>query len=338
MKKNFTIFLTLLMCIVSLYSCKKKEEPVIYSGSVMIYTTLDEPVIKAIKTDFENIYPGVVLDYYYGDIDRINNKLDIEYESGQINTDVVFLANELNLENLKQKSMITPYESKELKKISANYKEQNNYYYAGAVTTMGIGYNVSEDFGIDSKSAPKTWNDFLNNDYSGKMALANPNNDSYAKYWVMAMMQNQNYSDTYFRRLRDYGLVIKNTENEVVDNLLNGSYKVGLCYDENSVGLISEYDDFKFDYANSDNVTMMTGLALISDALNDTNAKLLIDYILSKRCQELLVSQGLISARTDVKNVLNSKSIIEKSIKVDLNDIKDNGEKYLATFNDIFGD
>ena len=330
------VLLFLIVSVLALSACKK--EPVVLNGSVMLYTTVDETVAYALKQDFEKTYPGIVLDYYYGDSDRVDRKIDMEFESGQANADVVFLSNVLSLEDMKSKSRLEAYESKESKKINKNFKDSDNFYCAGAVTTMGIAFNKNPELGIDEKVAPKTWNDFLNNDFRGKMGIANPKNDNYVKYWVMAMMQNKDYGDTFFRRLRDYGVVIKSIERDVLDNVVGATFNVGLCYDETAVSFTKEYEDFGFKYASADNITMPTGVALIKDAVNSENGKLFIDYLLSKKGQEILVANGLVSARTDVKNILNTKAVIDKSLKVDLEDIKKNGNQYLSIFGDIFGD
>lgn len=336
MKKIISIIMILVLGISLFSSCKKKD--IVYSGSVMLYTTVDEEVAMALKSSFEKEYPGVVLDYYYGDLDRVNRKIDAEFISGQPNADVVFLSNALTLEELKSKSRIEAYNSKEAKKIPEEYKDKDNFYFAGAVTTMGIGFNKNPDFGIEENSAPKTWNDFLNKDFNGKMSIANPSSDTYVKYWVMAMMQNQNYSDTFFRRLRDYGVVIRPKERDVLDSIVGGVSSVGICYDETATKFMKEYEDFKFQYTDSDNITMITGVALVKDAVNPVNGKLLIDYLLSKKGQEVLVANGLVSARSDVKNVLNTKQVISKSIKVDIEDLQKRGNEYMTIFNDIFGD
>ena len=335
MKKVISIIMILVLSISLFSSCKKND--VVYNGSVMLYTTIDEVAAMALKSSFEKEYPGVVLDYYYGDLDGVSGKLDLEFESGQPNADVVFLSSVLTLEDLKSKSRIEAYNSKEGKKIPAQYRDKDNFYYAGAVTTMGIGFNKSQDFGIDEKSAPKSWNDFLSKDFSGKMSLANPNSDDKVKYWVMAMMQNPNYGDNYFRKLKDCGVVIRSDEREVLDSIVGGVSSVGICYDETAAAFTKEFEDFKFQYSNSDNVTMMTGVALVKDAVNPVNGKLLIDYLLSKKGQEVLVANGLVSARSDVKNVLKTKQVISKSLKVDLDDIMQKGNDYITNFYDIFG-
>ncbi|MBO6118915.1 MAG: extracellular solute-binding protein [Lachnospiraceae bacterium] len=337
MKRVLSIILVFALTIVMFASCKKNEN-ITYSGSVMLYTTISEEAVADLKLSFEKEYPGVVLDYYYGDIDRVSRKIDTEYESGQMNADVVFLSDVLYIDDMKNNSRLEAYESKEARKIPKEYKDSENYYFAGAVTTMGLAFNKNPEFGIDEKSLPKTYNDFLNNDFNGKMALADPRSDSYVKFWVMAMMQNKNYGDVFFRRLRDYGIVIRPSERDVLDNIVGAVYSFGLCYDENSVNFTKEFEDFGFNYLTTDNVTMPTSVALVKDSVNPVNGKLLIDYILSKKGQDVLIKNGFISARTDAKNVLDSKSVISKSIKVDIEDLKIKGNDYITLFRDIFGD
>ena len=334
MKKRLLFMLALLL-ILNLFACNKKNTN--YSGSVMLYTTLDENAIRALKYAFEEEYKGMVLDFYYGDLDRVKNKIEIEFESGQPNADVVFISSPLTLEEFKNSGKIIKYVSKESKKIPDEYKDKDGYYAAGSVSTMGITINKIPEVGIDEKEAPNTWNDFLDNKYKGKMAIISPRNSEAAKYFVMAMMKNPKYGDAYFRRLRDYGVVVANGDMDAVDKVISGNYVVGICPDDKCVGLLKEFEDFAFRYSEEDNITMPQGVALINDAANQENGKLLIDYILSKKGQDILVQNGLVSARTDVKNVMKSKNVIAKSIKVDINDLMNKGNNYTVMFDDIFG-
>lgn len=337
MKKRTSLFLIVVLSIFIAFSCNKKET-VNYEGQVMLYTTLDDDVAMEIKNSFEKEYPGVTLDYYYGNAERVKRKIEVEFDSGQPNADVVFINDFFALEDMKSKSMLEAYESKESKKISKEFKEKNNFYCAASLISMGIAFNQSADYGISDDEAPKKWNDFLNNTYKDKIALANPLEDSYTKYWVMAMMQNVNYRDAYFRRLRDYGTVIASGGTNAMDRIVSGKCLVGFCSDEKSINYMNEYEDYKFRYAESDNVTMISGIGLVKGSANQDNGKLLIDFMLSKKGQELLVAKGLVSARSDVKNKLNTNKVISSNMKIDIDDIVTHGNEYIRLFLDIFGD
>ena len=125
MKRVLSIILVFALTIVMFASCKKNEN-ITYSGSVMLYTTISEEAVADLKLSFEKEYPGVVLDYYYGDIDRVSRKIDTEYESGQMNADVVFLSDVLYIDDMKNNSRLEAYESKEARKIPKEYKDSEN--------------------------------------------------------------------------------------------------------------------------------------------------------------------------------------------------------------------
>lgn len=144
MKKRLLSFLFIILMLVSTSSCKK-EAPKTYSGSVMVYTTFDEITINDIKNDFEDTYGGVVLDYFYGNIDSISEKVNMSYMLEIPEADILLINDENALKEFKSKSFLTPYTSKENKKVLDEYKAKDGFsiitidgdnrkYYAAVVT------------------------------------------------------------------------------------------------------------------------------------------------------------------------------------------------------------
>lgn len=120
-----------IMCIILFISCGKKEKPkeIIYNGSVMLFSDMDVEIIKAIKTDFESSYKGVVLDYFNNDINTIKNKIDDSYDLDLPEADVV-LSDDINIFNkLSTNKWLNQYVSKENKSIVDDYKVNGNDYH-----------------------------------------------------------------------------------------------------------------------------------------------------------------------------------------------------------------
>lgn len=183
MRKKLALLLVIAFAAVSLFACKGAGEKKVYSGSVMVYTTFDETTINTIKNEFEDAYSGVVLDYFFGDIDSIKEKIDMSFSLDIPEADIILINSEKDLQNFKNRSYITPYTSKEDKKVTEEYRAGKDGFYVVAL--------------------------------------------------------NENDSKTY--------------------------------------------------------------VAIVSNALNKDNAELLLDYLLSKKCQKSLVDMGLKSVRKDVK-------------------------------------
>ena len=92
-----------------------------------------------------------------------------------------------------------------------------------------------------------------------------------------------------------------------------------------------------FHYTTEDVITMTSPVALIKGCANEENGKLLMDFILSKEGQEVLVENNLVSVRDDVEMPVDTSAIAAINMTVDFNDLGENLQNYLDSFNKIFG-
>jgi iron(III) transport system substrate-binding protein len=75
---------------------------------------------------------------------------------------------------------------------------------------------------------------------------------------------------------------------------------------------------------------------MIKGCANEDNAKLLMDFILSKEGQEVLVANNLVSVRDDVEMQVDTSAIAAINMPVDFNELGENLQNYLNDFNKIF--
>ena len=54
------------------------DSPASYTGRVMLYSSMQENQILALKEGFENKYPNVTMDYYFGVTGKVLNKISTE--------------------------------------------------------------------------------------------------------------------------------------------------------------------------------------------------------------------------------------------------------------------
>ena len=64
--------------------------------------------------------------------------------------------------------------------------------------------------------------------------------------------------------------------------------------------------------------------------------QLLVDFILSKEGQEVLVANNLVTVRDDVAMTIDTSAIAAINMAVDFDDLAANTDTYLETFNKIF--
>ncbi len=329
MKRTLAILLALVM-ILSLSASAFADGP---SGKVMLYSSMQEAQLQAIEQAFEAKYPGVDMEYYYAGGGKLVTKMTTEaQDGGQIASDLVWLGDPSDYEVFKANGWLTPYVSPETEHIAKEYMDPDGYYTAGRLVTMGIAWFI----GVDEDEAPKTWNDLLDPRWEGQIVMTDPAQASTTKYWMAAMMQSDKYGPAYFEKLRDNGVELESGTTATHNRVADASYEVGICLDYVSANLIAEGSPMAFHYTTEDVITMTSPIAIIKGCANEDNAKLLMDFILSKEGQEVLVANNLVSVRDDVEMQVDTSAIAAVNMPVDYNELGENLQNYLNDFNKIF--
>ncbi len=329
MKKIVALMLALIM-VLSMASVAMAEP----SGKVMLYSSMQEAQLQAIEQAFEAKYPGVDMEYYYAGGGKLVTKMTTEaQDGGQIACDVVWLGDPSDYESFKANGWLMPYVSPETDHIAKEYIDAEGYYTAGRLVTMGIAWNIGL---VDEADAPKTWEDLLDPKWNNQIIMTDPAQASTTKYWMAAMMQSEKYGPAFFEKLRDNGVELESGTTATHNRVADASYQVGICLDYVSANLIAEGAPMAFHYTTEDVVTMTSPIAIIKGCANEDNAKLLMDFILSKEGQEVLVANNLVSVRDDVEMQVDTSAIAAINMEVDYNDLGANLQTYLDNFNRIF--
>lgn len=343
MKKFLSILLVVFMSAMVLTGCGQKSEEETssgdqnYTGTVMLYSSMQEEQLQAVKEAFEKEYPGIKMDYYFASGGKVITKMTTEAQAGQINADVIWLGDSSDYEGFKKNGYLAQYTSPESDHIAESYIDKDGYYTAARLVTMGVSWCILPGIGIEEADAPKTWNDFLDPKYKDQIICTDPAQASTTKYWMACMMQNPKYGVEYFQKLKENGCELGSGTTDTHNAVAGGKYQVGFCLDYVSANLIAEGSPMQFHYTTEDVVTMTSPVALIANCANEDNGKKLIDFILSKKGQEVLVEQNLVSVRDDVTNTVDTSAIASINMEVDFNDLAENTGNYLDEFNKIFG-
>ena len=325
MKKLIALLLTLTLLAVASMA--------LADGKVMLYSSMQEQQLQAIEQAFEAKYPGVDMEYYYAGGGKLVTKMTTEaQDNGQIASDLVWLGDPSDYEAFKANGWLQPYVSPETEHIAKEYMDPDGYYTAGRLVTMGIAWFI----GVDEADAPKTWNDLLDPKWYNQIIMTDPSQASTTKYWMAAMMQSPKYGEAYFQALKDNGVELESGTTATHNRVADASYQVGICLDYVSANLMAQGSPMNFHYTTDDVITMTSPIALIKGCANEDNGKLLMDFILSKEGQEVLVANNLVSVRDDVEMQVDTSAIAAVNMAVDYNDLGANLQSYLDKFNHIF--
>lgn len=304
------------------------------SGSVMLYSSMQEDQLMAIKEGFEKKYPNVKMDYYFAGTGKVITKIATEHQSGQVAADVIWVGDPSDYIGFKNEGILAKYSSPEASAIAGKFIDPDGYYTGARMMNMSIGYNTSL---VSEEEAPSSWNDLLDAKWNNQIVMTDPSSAGTTKYFVGALLSDSNYGEEYFQKLKGNGCELESGTTATHNQVAAGAYKVGIMLDYVTQNLMDEGSPLGFKYLDSDLVSIFSPIGLVEGCANEVNGKLLYDFILSQEGQEILVENNLLSVRNDVDQKGASVDEIAKAaMQVDLQSLSDNSDQIIETFDKIF--
>jgi len=354
-KRLIVLFLVLLTCLV-LASCESvqvpaestssssvEESPEVNqppstmappSGTVMLYSSMQEDQLIAIKQAFEAKYPDVTMEYYFAGTSKVITKIATEAQAGHVDADIIWVGDPVDYVAFKEEDILQAYTSPESASIDPAYIDKDGYFTGARIMNMGIGYNTTL---VKPEEAPKNWNDLLDPKWNDQIVMTDPGSSGTSKFWVNALMDSEKYGEAYFKNLKGNGCYLESGTTAAHNQLAAGAYKVGVCVDYVTATLANEGSTLAFIFPE-DTISIFSPIGLVKDCANEANGKLLYDFILSKEGQEVLVANNLISIRSDVdQGSIDVNSIAKKAMPCVLTSMAENTEMYSEIFDRIFG-
>lgn len=139
------------------------------AGEVVLYNASDS-VNTALVAAFKKVHPEVEVKFVSGSTGPITERAIAE--KGKPQADVVYLVNNVALEQLKQAGVFEPYAPKD-SKIAPAFRDPDDFYNKYFATTMCMV--VNKDRLVQKKlPMPTTWEDLIKPVYAKEIALPSP--------------------------------------------------------------------------------------------------------------------------------------------------------------------
>lgn len=193
--------------------------------------------------------------------------------------------------------LLTPYKSANLEQIMPQFrdpaKRKGNYSSAVYVGILGFGVNTQR---LKEKNlpVPKCWKDLTNPAYKGEIQIADPQSSgtAYTALATFAQLWGEDQAFDYLKKLNVN--VSQYTKSGIAParNAARGETAIG-------IGFLHDYSLEKDNGAPLELIAPcegtgyeIGGVSILKGARNMDNAKLFVDWVLSKEAQELSWKKG----------------------------------------------
>jgi len=329
---SFIIVIATILVLTVVPGCQKEVKP---TGTITLYTSVPTAIIEELKQEFEAENPGVYLQIYREGTSAVVEKINEEIAAGQVQADVIWVADFTVGEDLKEKGVLLPYTPPESTEIPDILKDEDGYYFAGRLLIMVPAYNTDTVTAI-----PTGYEDLLDKRYHGRIGHSTPEISGTLVYFVGTLLRDADFGEEFFTALAENAPQIQDNT-QTTQRIADGELDMGITIDNTVRKLLMENPSAPIDYIYPEaGVVMVPGsIAIFKDSQNIAGAKVFVRYILSKSGQTLLRDLGgYVPVRLDVSPPERITTITQlKVIPSDKYWIAEHKDDIVSKFIDIFG-
>lgn len=283
--RNILIYLLVLLLVTGCSSNEKNtlsEYVPSKEQRLVIYTSHKKDVWQPIINEFEERY-GIWVDVTEGGTSELLEKI----KDGGTNADIMFGGGVESLEAFKE--CFAPYKSKEDMFVYPSFVSKDNSWTPFSALPIVLSYNPKFVTFEDVTG----WTDLFNAKLKGKIAFADPkiSGSSFTALMTLLEISPSGDEDTIEAFVKNLDGNIKNNSGEVLSSVLDGESYVGISIEEEAYKKVAEGRDLKIVYPDDGTGCVPDGTAVVKGCLHEENAKLFIDFTVSKEIQKLLTEK-----------------------------------------------
>lgn len=247
---------------------------------LMIYNASDSvntPLVQA----FRQKHPDIDVKFVSGSTGPIAERAIAEKQRPQ--ADVVYLVNNIALEQLKQAGVFEPYEPKG-GKIAASFRDPDGFYTKHFATTMCMVVNTKR-LAERNLPMPTSWEDLLKPAYKGEISMPSPLRSGTGMSILTTFADA--FGWPFIENLHQNVFQYSDGGSGGAQLASRGEVAVGLSFDTTCYQLKSAGNPVEIVMGRlTPNVT--EGGGLVAGARNATEAKLFLDFMASEEAARIL--------------------------------------------------
>jgi iron(III) transport system substrate-binding protein len=290
MKRVFTLVLVLFAFMLFTFNAGLFAQ----SGALSAYSTLEEPLAKALFEQFRK-ETGITVSF----VRLSGGEAVARMEAEKANPQASIWVGGVGLDHItaKSKGLTEQYRSRVSNNTPANFKDPENYWiglYVGPLTFV-TNLDRARALGLNP---PKSWNDLLKPEYKGYIRMANPNSSGTA-YNVLTTMRTLNNKDEakafdYLKKLDANIDQYTQSGSAPGKSVAIGEIPIAIGYAHDQVKLKAEGAKVEINAPSEGTGYELASMSLIKGGKDAVNARRLYDWILSSKEAQKIFTQWFV--------------------------------------------
>ena len=251
-----------------------------------LYTSVTQNTVTAVVNGFAKADPGVKVSVFRATTGQLNARIAADQHSGGLRAGVIWGTDPLSMESYAQQGLFKPWPLPGLAGVPAT--DKTTYFWG----TRELYLVIVAHKGLSPM--PNTWADLTNAAYHGKVALPDPAAAGSAFAALGYFATAPGFGLNFYRALKANGAVQVSTVPEVVTDVAEGRYQLGITLDSEVRSAIAAGSPVVMDWPAGGAISLYSPIAetVAATGATATAAQAFMRYVLSPAGQTAIGKTG----------------------------------------------
>lgn len=302
-------------------------------GDLSFYTSQPDEDAQKLVDAFTEKYPDVTVQTYRSGTEEVISKIKAEQKAGDIQADVLLVADSVTFEDLKEEDLLLEYKSEELSEIPSNLVDPDGMYAGTKVMATALVVNTA-----NVSEMPDSWDVLTDESSKGESIMPSPFYSGAAAYNLGVFTRNDTFGWDYFKSLKENEMTVTKGNGAVLQAVAGGEKSYGMVVDFIVARAKAEGSPVELIYPKEGVPVITEPIGIMKDAENEAAAKAFVDFVLSEEGQELAAEIGYTPIRKGVEAPEGLQTIDEmKVMDANISELYQAREEDKKEFETIFG-
>lgn len=275
-------------------------------GELVVYTSQPEKDIQQLIEAYHEVHPEVNVKTFRSGTEEVISKVMAEKKVGAVQADVLLVADVSTFEGLKEEGLLAPYESPELAAIDPAYYDAGHTYVGTKAMATGLMINTDK-----ITTRPQAWADLTDAAYAGQLVMPSPLYSGAAAYNLGVILQQEAMGWGWYEGLKANGVKVEKGNGAVQKAVQSGEKAIGIVVDYLALRARAAGAPVEFIYPAEGSLVITEPIGIVAGTPHRQAAESFVDFILSKRGQEVTAQIGYTPIRKDVAPPAGYRSVDE---------------------------
>ncbi|MGL5764193.1 MAG: extracellular solute-binding protein [Sarcina sp.] len=308
--------------------------------SLTIYSALEEEQINEYISEFRELYPEIKVNIIMDSHGVISAK--VISEGNNAKADVIWGLSAINMIDLKEKNLISPYKTENFELINKRFIDKDELpSWTGLTVTetaFVVNYKELERLKID---IPKSFDDLLSEKYKGLITMPNPASSGTGYFTVAGILQTMGEQRgwEYLGKLHENIGMYTHSGSKPAKFAASGEYPIGISFGYRAVKQMNDGDPVKAIFPKEGSGWDLESIALTNKSKIKEESKIFMEWAVSKEAMNLYSSNTAVTSIATDKNAINGyeKDPLGQLIENDIEWSSKNRSKILKEWERRYG-